>query len=80
MISELPNSFIKRRLDITPGKTKNIWSFIVDQFDSIIGVMLLLYIFSDISFIKYIIYVLVGGLTHVIINLILYLTKVRKNI
>ena len=80
MISELPNSFIKRRFNIQPGKTKNILSFLVDQFDSIIGVMLLLYIFSDISFIKYIIYVLVGGFTHVAINLVLYLTKVRKNI
>ena len=84
MISELPNSFIKRRLDIKDGKTekglKGILFFIIDQIDSLIGVMLLLYFFSDISIAKYFLYVLLGGFTHIAINTILYLVKVRKNI
>lgn len=84
MISELPNSFIKRRLDIKDGKTehglKGLLFFIIDQIDSLVGVMLLLYFFSDISIKKYFLYVLLGGFTHIAINTILYLVKVRKNI
>ena len=83
MLFELPNSFIKRRLNIQDGKTstgmKGIVFFIIDQIDSLIGVMLLVYIFADISFGKYLFYVFLGGITHIIINLVLYKMKVRKN-
>lgn len=84
MISELPNSFIKRRLDIEPGKTingiKGIIFFIVDQIDSLIGVMFVLFLFSNFSILKYFGYVTLGAVTHIMINLVLYFTKVRKNI
>ena len=84
MISELPNSFIKRRLNIDAGKTdsgiKGFLFFVIDQIDSLLGVMLVLFLFSDFSFWKYLGYVALGALTHISVNLILYLTKVRKNI
>ena len=84
MIFELPNSFIKRRLDIIPGKTdkgiKGMIFFLVDQFDSILGVILVLAIVSGISFREYVEYVLLGGFTHVVINLFLYILKIRKNL
>ena len=84
MISELPNSFIKRRLNIDAGKTdkgvKGFLFFIIDQIDSLVGVMLVLFLFSDFSFWKYLGYVAIGAFTHISVNLILYLTKVRKNI
>lgn len=84
MVSELPNSFIKRRLDIASGKTdkgiKGIMFFIIDQIDSLIGVMLVLYFMSDIYFSTYVLYVFGGGLIHILINVILYFTKVRRNI
>ncbi len=84
MIFELPNSFIKRRLDIIPGKTdkgiKGMIFFLVDQFDSILGVILVLAIVSGISFREYVEYVLLGGFTHVVINLFLYKMKIRKNL
>lgn len=83
MLFELPNSFIKRRLDIPPGKTvrglRGAVFFIYDQIDSLIGVMLLLVILSGISFTKYLLYILLGGATHIAVNLALYLIKVRKN-
>lgn len=84
MLSELPNSFIKRRLGIEDGQTakgiKGGLFFIIDQIDSLIGVMLLVYLFSDITIGKYFFYVFLGGVTHVIINSVLYWMKVRNNV
>jgi len=82
MIFELPNSFIKRRFDIdatTRGRfPANIATFVYDQIDSMIGVMLVLAIFAGLSFPQYILAVLLGGITHVAVNMILILFKVRK--
>lgn len=84
MLFELPNSFIKRRLGIQEGKTdiglKGIIFFIVDQIDSLIGVFIFLKLYSNLNIYQYFEYLLLGGLTHIIINLILYIIKVRKNI
>ena len=84
MISELPNSFIKRRLNIDSGKTgkgiKGFLFFIIDQIDSLVGVMFVLFLFSNFSIWKYFGYVVLGALTHITVNLILYFIKVRKNI
>lgn len=84
MLFELPNSFIKRRLDIEPGKTQNsavgIVFFMIDQIDSLIGVMAVIYFFSDISFFKYLCYIALGGLTHIGINFILFKFKIRRNL
>lgn len=83
MLFELPNSFIKRRIDIPPGKTvrgfRGAAFFTYDQIDSLIGVMLVLVVVSGISWGKYLLYVLLGGATHIAVNLVLYLIKVRKN-
>ena len=43
-----------------------------------IGVMLVLAIFAGLSFPQYILAVLLGGITHVAVNMILILFKVRK--
>ena len=84
VIFELPNSFIKRRIDIKPGKTekgiKGIVFYIIDQIDSIIGVTLSLTIWCEIPFWQFILYIIVGGATHIIVNLVLYKLKIRKNI
>ena len=84
MIFELPNSFIKRRLDIPDGKTerglKGKLFFVIDQLDSMFGVILVLAVASKISFLQYINYVLLGGLTHICVNLILYKLRIRRNL
>ena len=84
MLCELPNSFIKRRIGISSGKTdkgiKGVTFFIVDQIDSLIGVMFVLYLFSNFTMWKYIGYVALGAITHIAINLTLYFAKVRKNV
>ncbi len=84
MLLELPNSFFKRRIDIKPGETKKSFFgylfLIIDQIDSLIGTMFVIYLFSNISFLKYIGYVIIGGITHLIINVILYKLKIRRNV
>lgn len=81
---ELPNSFVKRRLGIPEGKTvegvKGKVFFVIDQIDSIIGVVLVLSLFSPLSFCKGCFYIFLGGLTHIVVNLILYLCKIRKSL
>ena len=81
---ELPNSFLKRRVDIRPGKTERsvigAVFFVVDQIDSLIGVMLVLMAFSGISFGRYLGYLALGAGTHILVNLILYLLHIRKNL
>ena len=80
---ELPNSFIKRRLDITPGKTidgpKKYFFIFLDQADSVFGVALVVWMFYPIGIGIYLLYILVGALTHIIINMLLYFLHLRKN-
>lgn len=80
---ELPNSFLKRRLDIAPGKTpsglKKIIFVILDQADSVFGCVLVVWLFYDMTFSFYFIYVALGAITHIILNMILYFLKLRKN-
>ena len=82
MIFELPNSFLKRRFDIDAGSRGrfpvNVFTFVYDQIDSMIGVMLVLAILARLSFAQYILAVILGGITHVLVNMILILFKVRK--
>lgn len=84
MLLELPNSFVKRRLGIDPGKTRRSGIgavfFVVDQIDSLIGVMAVIYAFSDISFLKYLGYIALGGMTHIGINLVLFKARIRRNL
>lgn len=84
MICELPNSFIKRRINIVPGKTdkglKGILFFIIDQIDSLIGVFFVLMLLNGMSLSRYFLYLFIGALTHIIINLILFCLKIRRNV
>lgn len=84
MLFELPNSFIKRRIGITSGGHKKgllgVLFFLIDQIDSMLGVMLILALYTDIGLIGYLKYVTVGMVMHVIVNLILMSFKVRKSL
>lgn len=82
MLFELPNSFIKRRLDISAGaagkKGLKILFFFIDQFDSMIGVIGLLAILAGLSWPRIGLYILIGGLTHVAVNALLIACRVRS--
>lgn len=84
VLFELPNSFIKRRIGIEPGKTNKslVGSifFVIDQIDSLIGIALVLIMLSNISLYKAIQYIILGAFIHVSINFILYKMKIRRNL
>ena len=84
MLCELPNSFIKRRIDIQPGKTKKSGLgcifFIIDQIDSLIGIGLAMIFLCKIPTVTAIGYIVFGAILHITTNVILYALKIRKNI
>lgn len=81
---ELPNSFIKRRLDIVPGKEarglKKYFFIFLDQADSVFGCALVVWLFYDLGIILYLAYVIIGAITHIVINMLLYMMGLRKNL
>ena len=80
---ELPNSFLKRRLDITPGKSiSGFWKvffIFLDQADSVFGVALVVWLFYPLGIGLYLLYILVGAGTHLLLNMMLYFMHLRKN-
>ncbi len=84
MVCELPNSFIKRRLNIQPGKTNKGFVgalfFVVDQFDSVLGIGVAFYFLCGITFGRTILYILTGGLVHLAVNSVLLNLKIRNNL
>ncbi|MDO4788181.1 MAG: CDP-archaeol synthase [Johnsonella sp.] len=83
VLFELPNSFLKRRYGILPGKrgrgARGLF-VILDQIDSIAGCALAVWIFYDIGWGIFCGFLFLGALTHLIVNIMLYFLKLRKNI
>ena len=83
VLFELPNSFIKRRLDIKPGKTingsKKVFFIIFDQADSVFGVALVVWLFYPIGIWIYLLFIVFGTITHLVVNMMLYFLHLRKN-
>ena len=83
VVFELPNSYLKRRLDILPGQTaRDAWKYpfiLLDQIDSLIGILLVLHLYISLDWAQVIGLLLVGTLTHLGVNRLLYLAKLRQN-
>ena len=54
--------------------------FVIDQIDSLLGVFLILCLFSDIGVSGYFIYLAVGAVSHILINVVLRFFKLRKTL
>lgn len=84
VLFELPNSFIKRRLDIPCGKTVGGFCgkvfFLIDQVDSLFGVAAVFAFLYPMSVGHYFLYILLGAVTHITVNSLLYALKIRKNL
>lgn len=84
VLGELPNSFVKRRIDITPGKTGagplGALFFLVDQADSIVGFLLVACVVwvPPLRVAVAIVFWLTA--LHIALNLLLYLARVRRNV
>ncbi|MCR8844552.1 CDP-archaeol synthase [Paenibacillus sp. SC116] len=82
VLFELPNSFIKRRLDIPPGQNRKGWLGIcftfIDQADSVIGCMLATYFFYQPTALEAALFLLIGTTAHYIINILLYFIGLKQ--
>jgi CDP-archaeol synthase len=80
---ELPNSFLKRRLDISPGKEAvgpRKWLFVIlDQLDSVLGVTVVLALLATVTPLFLLGLVLVGAVTHILVNMALFAVGLRRN-
>ncbi|MFI5391330.1 MAG: CDP-archaeol synthase [Bacteriovoracales bacterium] len=80
ILFELPNSFIKRRLQIPEGKQSpvcpSIFSFI-DQADSVLGCVIDYSLFLPYSLNFWFGAFLIGTLMHLILNYVTFLLKIR---
>lgn len=84
MLFELPNSFIKRRLDIPDGKTvggaKGRVFFVIDQVDSLFGVAAVYALLYPMPVWQFFLYILLGAVTHISVNSLLFALKIRKDL
>ena len=84
VLFELPNSFVKRRLDIPSGKTvrgfKGAVFFVIDQVDSLFGVAGVFAALFPMTVWEYWAYISLGAGTHIAVNRILYAMRIRKNL
>lgn len=85
-IAELPNSFIKRRLNIRAGEktydASRFFFLIFDQTDSVIGAMVVMLFIYPASFILCASILIIGSSLHFLVDLYLYrygYKKLRKN-
>lgn len=83
-LGELPNSFVKRRIAIEPGKTSlgaiGAAFLVIDQADSVIAALGLAALFFPIGWRIVIAGTVCMTLLHLAINASLYLAGVRKNL
>lgn len=78
VIGELPNSFAKRQLGITAGKSTSFIQRLIDQLDSVVVILLLLLAFSNFTLKHFWVGILFYGLLHLAINYLLFLLNLRK--
>lgn len=82
ILAELPNSFIKRRIDIAPGTNKeglagNAFR-VVDQIDSSFGCAVAFTFVIPMTFLDILNLTVVGGLLHYIFAVMLYFVGLKK--
>lgn len=81
-LSELPNSYMKRRMGIKEGLTSErykLFFIIQDQADSALGCLIVYKLLLPISWTVFWGTILVGISIKLLINILLYTLKIRKN-
>lgn len=81
MISELPNSFLKRRLGLPPGETHGRFGLafsIIDKTDSAIGVVLAYVLLGHATWQTGLWLLLIASLTHVAVSLLLVALRIKS--
>jgi CDP-diglyceride synthetase len=82
VLFELPNSFVKRRLKIPPGRNvtgaRGVFFYVLDQADSVIGCSLFMLFFYRPPLAVFFGIIGVGIAVHLAVNLLLFALKLKK--
>jgi len=83
MLGELPNSFVKRQLDVAPGQAPRgsvaaIVSFVVDRLDSIIGMLLAITLAAPTPWFTWVFVIVIGPAIHFAFSVLLYKLGVKE--
>jgi len=81
VLFELPNSWLKRRMDIAPGASATrgaIWFTLLDKTDSALGVSLVFCVLRDFSWRDALLFFVTASALHFLFSWILYLRKIKK--
>jgi len=82
VLAELPNSFLKRRIDIPPGENargvKGLLFLVLDQADSVIGCVIVLPLIASITWPDAITLIILGSIIHYLTNLGLFAVRLKK--
>lgn len=82
VLLELPNSYIKRRIDIAPGKNARggigLLFLFLDQADSVAGCLLLMLVFFRPRPAEVLTIFIIGVGIHYIVNILLYMVGLKK--
>lgn len=82
VLFELPNSALKRALNIKPGEASNQFKglfLIFDKTDSALGVSLVFAYFNDMEFSSTLIFFVATSATHILFSLLLTAIRVKKS-
>lgn len=77
VLFELPNSFIKRRLNIQAGKNGGFLQTFFDQADSVIGYILFMLFAYPLTLAEAVGIFVIATATHYIFNILLFYAKLR---
>lgn len=82
MLGELPNSFVKRQADISPGgfpksAAGRVLGFVVDRSDSVLGALIALSLAVNVPWPAWAAILLAGPLVHWLFNVLLVLLGVK---
>lgn len=85
MLGELPNSFVKRQLDVRPGRAPGhrvgaAISFVVDHTDSIIGAMTAISLVAATPVLTWVYVLVLGPVVHLIFSALLYKLGVKARL
>ena len=83
MAGELPNSFVKRQLDIAPGQPAQsrvgaVVSFVVDRLDSILGMLLAISLTAPTPWRTWAFVLAIGPAIHLAFSVLLYRLGVKE--
>ncbi len=82
VLFELPNSYIKRRIDIPPGTNKpgmvGILFTFIDQADSVLGCMIFMLVFYVPTPMDAVAFFILGVMVHYAVNILLFLVGLKR--